>query len=341
MDKKNTEIIDEIRNIFCEVLEIDNISNDHDFFDLGGNSLQALTLVGEVNNRFNLNYYIDTFFQNSSINKFSLKVYSDTSEKNLVNFENHENLVFFSPFDSLKKSIFFIHDGTGSLNGYINIINKIKADYNCIGLNFFHKEKYPVDISIEELSQVYTSLILEFSIGDNINLFGWSAGAKILLEIALQVEKMDKSVTGYMFDYPYSEEIISKSFDINSELLFIRNFIDEEEYKEIASLKKEDVKSFWEYIHTNENYHHKYPKLFLELESSHKTRILNNAQKKYIPDNVSTSQLFHFIPKDIAQGRLLSLFEEKIPVDGNHFTLLILNENEIIQKIRKNIMSTY
>ena len=44
----------EITKIWCRILEIDRIEPDENLFDLGGNSITAMMILEDVNNKFNV-----------------------------------------------------------------------------------------------------------------------------------------------------------------------------------------------------------------------------------------------------------------------------------------------
>lgn len=70
--EKSTKIYDRngIVEIFKEVLETENIDEDDNFFEIGGNSILANKLINEVNNRLNLNVAVLDLYENPTINRF-------------------------------------------------------------------------------------------------------------------------------------------------------------------------------------------------------------------------------------------------------------------------------
>jgi acyl carrier protein len=56
-----------LMDIWKKVLQIGELGPDDDFFEVGGHSLAAIQLVNEVRQRFQCDYSVSTFFNNSTI----------------------------------------------------------------------------------------------------------------------------------------------------------------------------------------------------------------------------------------------------------------------------------
>jgi len=73
-------------SLFAEMLDIESVGIDDDFFDLGGNSLLAIRLLGRIHTVTGIDMSIDTFFANptvaqlvESFNAFSVSLLLDPS----------------------------------------------------------------------------------------------------------------------------------------------------------------------------------------------------------------------------------------------------------------------
>lgn len=60
-------IEERIGKIWMEMLEVETFDVDIDFFDLNGNSLQAMKLIFEVNEAFSVEIEMDDFYENPTI----------------------------------------------------------------------------------------------------------------------------------------------------------------------------------------------------------------------------------------------------------------------------------
>jgi amino acid adenylation domain-containing protein len=79
--KKLDEIDLKVLSICQEILEIDQISMDDNYFELGGNSLNSTVLVFQLRSRFNVNISISEIFQFNNLKEIA----------DFVKFNNHES----------------------------------------------------------------------------------------------------------------------------------------------------------------------------------------------------------------------------------------------------------
>lgn len=75
---------DDITQIFKSILELDEVDENKNFFELGGNSILANRLIAEVNDKYDLDLPVVSLYQNPTINKFikSLNINEVTQEDN-------------------------------------------------------------------------------------------------------------------------------------------------------------------------------------------------------------------------------------------------------------------
>ncbi|WP_315523318.1 acyl carrier protein [Pseudoramibacter alactolyticus] len=74
----------EITKIWCRILEIDRIEPDENFFDLGGNSITAMMILEDVNNKFNVGLVSTDLHSNDTVRKMTVTVaerLKDTGKK--------------------------------------------------------------------------------------------------------------------------------------------------------------------------------------------------------------------------------------------------------------------
>lgn len=74
----------EITKIWCRILEIDRIEPDENLFDLGGNSITAMMILEDVNNKFNVGLVSTDLYSNDTVRKMTVTVaerLKDTGKK--------------------------------------------------------------------------------------------------------------------------------------------------------------------------------------------------------------------------------------------------------------------
>ncbi len=73
----------EVRLVLKEVLPIENIRLDDNFFKLGGHSLLAISLISKINEKFTSDVKIKDFFKNPTLRHLA-SIIEEASEKNIV-----------------------------------------------------------------------------------------------------------------------------------------------------------------------------------------------------------------------------------------------------------------
>ena len=68
IDEEDNEVKNQLREVFLAFLDTD-IRYHEDYFELGGSSLQAISLINEINRKFNSNFNIVDFYGNPTVNK--------------------------------------------------------------------------------------------------------------------------------------------------------------------------------------------------------------------------------------------------------------------------------
>ncbi len=175
-----------ISHIWKEVLKTNTININDIFFDIGGNSLKAIELIGKVNNCFSISLSIGIIFECSTINLLARMIRNQTHSS--VN--NH--LVELRQGRSDTK-IFFVHPAGGNILCYYELAQQLADDYPVYGLQSFISDKS--DFSIKELAKRYLEVIKK-QIPMGIYVFiGWSMGALIAYEMAVQLQETEKSTS--------------------------------------------------------------------------------------------------------------------------------------------------
>jgi amino acid adenylation domain-containing protein len=159
------------------------IKLDDCFFELGGDSLQAVSLTTEINTQLGLNLSPLAIYKNNSIRKLTEYILSQQNElkKNQVieklKVGEGEPVYLFS-----------------GLNG--NALRFVDFVENFGGNNPLYFVNYPVDdiksfdgYKMESLATYFIEAILKFQPDCKIHLIGYSFGGRLVFEMALQLKK--------------------------------------------------------------------------------------------------------------------------------------------------------
>ncbi|WP_392564159.1 amino acid adenylation domain-containing protein [Orbus wheelerorum] len=190
----------EVERILCEIISdtlniaSNEISMEHSFFTLGGNSILAMKLNSRINQVFQVRLSLVDILNARTIRELAIKVM--TTDK-----------LEFNPVVSLtainnKPQIFMIHPGMGGCSVYLSLANKLEANYCCYGVdsyNFYHDNKIE---KLNLLAKYYLSYIDRvLDVTKPVSLFGWSLGGQIALEIATILEARNiQNITVYALD---------------------------------------------------------------------------------------------------------------------------------------------
>lgn len=216
-DKDYVAPTNDIELILCEIfqkiLDKQKVGINDDFFSIGVDSLFSISLALEIEKTFNISIKLQNIFMNNTITKLAHYISlqkANQTKQNLVSYLNN--------FSKSKKNIYMIHPGNASCEAYQELATNIEPSYHCIGIdnyNLYHTNKIS---SLKQLAKHYLEIIVnnDFFNKDEINLYGWSLGGLIALEIAAQLETLSyTNINVYLIDTCIVDEtlkdILSKS----------------------------------------------------------------------------------------------------------------------------------
>ncbi len=178
------EFIKDFLNIIAQELDLKSVMLKDNFFDLGGDSLLALTVLSKIFEKYNITINIDDFYKSNNLEDIAVAVLKQDNK-------NVPRLNFLTT--SGEKTLIIIHPGGGSTYQYDFIKNvKIKnlkiitienQVINDIGSN--------VD-SLEKMATYYISMIDKKLFEDNFILAGWSFGGNVAYEMGRQLNYIGK-----------------------------------------------------------------------------------------------------------------------------------------------------
>jgi thioesterase domain-containing protein/acyl carrier protein len=234
--------------IWSTMLEIkkENISIDTDFFRLGGHSLKATALVSRIRKEFNVVVPLIEVFKNSTIQLLAEYI-KRRSIKNLT--PQDDGLILLKPGKNSEKHFFFIHDGTGKVDGYIEFCRGLPRSFNYWGIPAHELENPgPRVCTLEELAGTYIEKIKTLQPQGPYLIAGWSLGGTIAFEMALQLENRGESISFLgLIDAPGprgEHSLHQNAFPLESEKNWINQYLSDNEIKERIE-KVTDIDELW------------------------------------------------------------------------------------------------
>ncbi|MFK3781756.1 amino acid adenylation domain-containing protein, partial [Agrobacterium sp. NPDC089420] len=195
-----TETEKAIAQIWCESLGVDAVGIHDSFFDLGGDSLDAVGMIATVRSRLNVAIPLEAIFESPTIAELS----------NLLGASASQN-EFFAPVMAIRKSgssapLFCIHPILGigwafrALTGHIAQdmpIYALQADSLSASAGLFD--------TIEEMALAYVNRMRRIQPNGPYHILGWSFGGLVAHEMARLLLEQGETVAflGLLDSYPY------------------------------------------------------------------------------------------------------------------------------------------
>ncbi|WP_340203689.1 amino acid adenylation domain-containing protein [Ascidiimonas sp. W6] len=182
-----------LRELWSQLLNLDvsAIRLKSDFFKLGGHSLLIIELIDKIKDLFLVNLSIDDLFEKKTILDLSLHIEA-IEKKAFLNIPEIADQIKLLKLSKADESIFFIHDVTGNLQCYFELVKKM--DLSCYGIQYKTESFGPQVIEIKQLAQEYIEKIKMIQSSGSYNLVGWSFGGLLSLEIAKQLKEAGDTV---------------------------------------------------------------------------------------------------------------------------------------------------
>ena len=195
-----------LKNIWCELLQIEDFDDGDDFFDLGGHSLLAVELFSRIEKEFKLDIQLAALINNSSF-KEVLSLVDPLSTNPIIKGSKKllipslcECLVPIEINDS-SQIIFSFHGVGGNILNY-RVFKGFLKDYSLIGvqsLGVLNDREYPE--SLEHMAKRYIEEMKLVQPQGPYILAGGSMGGMIALEVAQQLIAAGEEVKSIiMFD---------------------------------------------------------------------------------------------------------------------------------------------
>jgi acyl transferase domain-containing protein/thioesterase domain-containing protein/acyl carrier protein len=180
----------QIANALKYCLKLDNVLDDDDFYDLGGNSLLLVRFSNILQKQTGIKLTPMELNQYRSIN--SIVNYLTSKEPT----DNPSPLVEIQPLGD-KPPLFLFHPVEGTISCYFDLVRLLGSDIKIIGIQDplslkQQKTYYP---TFEHMASYYIQYIRRDYPKGPYSLAGLSFGGNLAFEVALQLQDLKQSVT--------------------------------------------------------------------------------------------------------------------------------------------------
>jgi thioesterase domain-containing protein/acyl carrier protein len=204
--------------IWTDVLELSRdltgIGTNDDFFELGGHSLKATLLASRIQKELDVIVPLVEIFQRPTIKEQARYITEiENTGKKRAEIPD-ENLVMLREVSSHAHHLFFVHDGSGEVEGYIEFCQLLQVELNCWGIRANRPEHiFHENFTIEELARKYIEKIKKAQARGPYYICGWSLGGTIAFEMVRQLEqeKLEVAFLALIDTMPPKENVSKKS----------------------------------------------------------------------------------------------------------------------------------
>ncbi|MCP4134083.1 MAG: amino acid adenylation domain-containing protein [bacterium] len=197
----------QLAHIWSEVLGVEGIGIDDNFFEMGGDSILAIKVIQKINSGFNIEVPISAIMRNSTIRGLAelsdfegsvvpiVDTEQDKSSKKAEMDKYEMILIKRGEGEGEPKNCFFIHTGFGNVTPYLLLSEKLDPEITCWG--FLADKEYIAynRIIFENIAETYIKKIREKQPKGPYNISGYCLAATIAFEIARQLEAAGEEVS--------------------------------------------------------------------------------------------------------------------------------------------------
>lgn len=186
----DSSIIDSLLNIWRQILGIEHITIDDDFYELGGHSLLAVGLLSKIRHQFDVKIPSTTLFQAKTIRALASVIESHKQEQ-----EEYSPLVVLRQGNTLTPPLFLVHPVGGTVFCYMQLANILGIDRTIYAFQDPSIEaERSLFSNIEEMAKFYLEHIQKIQRQGPYYLCGASFGSLVVTEIAYLLEQKNEVV---------------------------------------------------------------------------------------------------------------------------------------------------
>jgi amino acid adenylation domain-containing protein len=177
------DVEQKMAGLWAELLKLDRVGRNDNFFQIGGDSLAVMRMVQSLNQTFGVTVPIRNVFQNPTIAALSAKMSESGKSK------TRQNLVPLK-VGGTKPPIYYVHASSGHVFRYMALVNALGNDQPAYGLQASGLEAgETLGESIESMAKSYIDAIKEFQPAGPYRLLGYSSGGLLAFEMAQQLRQ--------------------------------------------------------------------------------------------------------------------------------------------------------
>lgn len=179
-----------------ETLRLERIGVEDDFFDLGGQSFDAIRIFALIRNRYGRQFTLGDIWQARTIAAFVAKLSGTVAEGG-----RGDPLVALAA-SKTGRPICFVHPAGGTVSGYLALARALPRPTYALQARW-RADGGPAPESVAALAADYVERLLRMQPEGPYTLGGWSSGGAVAFEMARRLESGGRTVDRvYLLDAP-------------------------------------------------------------------------------------------------------------------------------------------
>ncbi len=326
--------------IWSDLLSIEKskLSTNANFFDLGGHSLIAMSLIKKVQQQLGKSIPVRKIFEYQNV--IELSAYLDHVESGVNILDTQSTLIQLREGDSNVAPVFLIHPVGGMALCYADLFAGLNENIPVYGL----QSTSVTDCSLSELAQIYQQEIKTVWPTGNINVIGWSMGGVIGQELqSLSASQFDDNVSLIMLDSYVPDQRLTQPNDLDLLMVLANEIQIDLSDVDFSQLRQLTTVTLLHKLHEMALAQEKFPSDFTFEQLNKRWMIISKNQERFSSHRMNkalgpsvlitaeNAQAARNWDKYISQLEILSL------PDTDHFTIVRKPNVIAIQKIIEKV----
>ncbi|EKO3672443.1 amino acid adenylation domain-containing protein [Vibrio metschnikovii] len=240
--------------IFADVLGIDSLSAEDDFFSLGGHSLMAMKLAADIRRVLNVPVTVGQIMVNSTVEKLALLLLDDKAR-------NDPTLAGFGDVLPIRAghgpALFCINSASGFAWQYTGLPKYLQGHYPIVGLQSPRPSgAMAVGADMQEACDIYLKALKAIQPHGPYHLLGYSFGGNVAHSLAAQLQQQGEEVAflclfdtyppeGQDWEGPMNEEV-QDEIQREKERFLTTNDVTDDELDQQRAKMFEDITANYE-----------------------------------------------------------------------------------------------
>lgn len=186
-----------VARAFADALGVDDVGLDDEFFDLGGNSLVAVTVVAALRDALGVPLPLQWMFVEPTVESIAARIESGAHADADRSDDETAGLGVVLPLraSGTSEPLFCLHPVTGLSWSFAGLAGYVDEDRPIYGIQSpALSEDVDFPASIEEWAALYVDRIRRIQPSGPYHLVGWSLGGSIAHAMAVQLRDMGETV---------------------------------------------------------------------------------------------------------------------------------------------------